>query len=221
MEIPGVKIHQTQSATAILGGTFDPVHHGHLRLAIDLAEKLNVDQVSLMPGYQPVHRNYPRASAEQRLQMLELAVANNDELTVDDRELRRKGSSYTLISLQERRAEIGDDRTLFFIVGEDAFCQFDRWHQWQKLIQYAHILVAVRPGNHPVISKELKGFFDENEYKGEGYPQTAAGTILWIDNVMLEISSSDIRQRISQSRSIRYLLPATVFNYIKQQRIYS
>jgi len=220
METQSVNQRSINSPVAVLGGTFDPVHHGHLRLAIDLAEKLNLDNIRLMPGYQPVHRDRPSATAEQRLEMLKLAVANNNELTVDARELSRKGPSYTLLSLQEMRAEIGDSCPLFFILGEDAFSQFDQWHQWQQIIQYAHLLIAIRPGVHPEISAQLDSFVKQHEFKGEGFPTTAAGSLIKIDNVMLEIASSDIRQRLSENRSIRYLLPANVFNYINQQNIY-
>lgn len=208
------------SAIAVLGGTFDPIHHGHLRLAIDVAEKLRVEYVRLMPGYQPVHREQPLATTEQRLQMLRLAVAKMDRLTIDERELNRKGASYLLLSLQELRAEIGENRPLFFILGEDAFCQFDQWHQWQRLLEYTHILVAVRPGNHRHLSAELQSFTDSHEYNEQGYPQTASGNIIWMDNVLLEIASSDIRKRITERRSIRYLLPERVVEYIHQQGIY-
>jgi len=205
---------------AVLGGTFDPVHHGHLRLAIDIAETLGVEELRLMPGYQPVHRNNPSATAEQRLKMLQLAVEDIDILTVDDRELRRKGPSYTLLSLQEIRAEIGGDKPLYFILGEDAFNQFDSWYQWKDLINYAHLLVAVRPGKHPDVSGELKTFIHENEYKGDGFPQTPSGNLVWLDNPMLEIASRDIRQRIIHNKNIRYLLPVNVFNYLESLKIY-
>lgn len=212
---------ETPKAIAVLGGTFDPVHHGHMRLAIDLAERLDLQEIRLMPGYQPVHRDFPTATPEQRLQMLLLAVDDNDKLAVDDRELQRKGPSYTLLSLQEIRAEIGAHIPLYFILGEDAFSRFDSWHQWQEIINYTHLLIAIRPGNHPQFSPQLDSFVKERQFLGKGFPDTAAGSVLWIDNVMLEIASSDIRQRIAEKRSIRYLLPASVYRYINQHKIYS
>jgi len=214
------KTHHTTKPMAVLGGTFDPIHHGHLRLAIDMAERLNLEELRLMPGYQPVHRDSPAATTEQRLQMLELAVADIDMLTVDDRELRRKGPSYTLLSLQEIRAEIGNSKPLYFILGEDAFSQFDSWYQWRDLITYAHLLVAVRPGFHPHLSEQLKKFVADNEYKGEYFPDTAAGNIVWLNNPVLEIASSDIRQRIYENRNVRYLLPANVYEYLESHKIY-
>ena len=207
-------------AIAVLGGTFDPVHHGHLRLAMELAEQLDLTQVQLMPGYQPVHRDRPSATAEQRLSMLQLAVAENGHLQVDDRELQRKGPSYSLLSLQELRTEVGEDTQLFFILGEDAFSKFDSWYRWQEIIEYANILIATRPGEHPKLSNELSHFVEKHRYQGEGYPDSVAGSVVRVDNLMLEIASSDIRQRITDGRNINYLLPSGVQNYIEQQNLY-
>jgi len=211
---------ESSLAIAVLGGTFDPIHHGHLRLAIDLAEQLNFSSVRLMPGYQPVHRDMPSATPEQRFEMLKLAVSDNPELAVDDRELTRKGPSYTLTSLEELRAEVGPTVPLYFVLGADAFSHFDDWFQWQRLIEYAHILVAIRPGTHPQFSTELTNFVKTVEYQGEGYPKTASGSVVFIDNVKLEISSTTIRKKIAEGQSIRYLLPKKVFEYIEQHKIY-
>jgi len=211
---------EVKKPIAVLGGTFDPVHLGHLRLAIDLAETLKLEQIRLMPGYQPVHRDSPSATPEQRLDMLKLAVADIKQLSIDDRELQRKGPSFTLLSLQEIRCEIGPEQPMFFILGEDAFSQFDSWHQWQKLINYAHLLVAVRPGNYPKMSQQLSNFVEKNKFTEHGYPVTAAGSVVWMKNPILEIASSDIRKRINENKSIRYLLPAKVYKYIEQHSIY-
>ena len=208
-------------AVAVLGGTFDPIHHGHLRLAIDLAEQLNLSSLKLMPGYQPVHRDNPCATAVQRLDMLKLAIDNNSVLDVDARELKRKGPSYTLLSLKEIRAEIGPTAPLYFVLGEDAFCHFDQWHQWQQLIEYTHILVAIRPGSYPKFSSDLTDFVARVEYQGEGYPVAASGTVVFIDNAQLEISSTAIRQKITKGQSIQYLLPKNVADYIQSNKIYS
>ena len=207
-------------AIAILGGTFDPIHLGHLRLAIDLAEKLGLEEVRLMPSFQPVHRESPTATQEQRLKMLQLAVDDIKELSIDDRELQREGPSYTLLSLQEIRKEIGPEQPLFFILGDDAFNQFDSWYQWQDIINYAHLLIAIRPGKHEQISEQLENFIENNEFKSIEYPYTACGTVIRIDNPMLDISSSEIRKRINENKNIRYLLPAKVYDYIEQQKIY-
>jgi len=225
MESPVTTPHKRKSAIAILGGTFDPVHHGHLRLAIDLAEKLDLEQVRLMPSFQPVHRDEPTATEKQRLTMLQLAVEDIKELSVDDRELQRKGPSYTLLSLQEIRKEIGPDQPLFFILGDDAFDQFDSWYQWQEIINYAHLLIAIRPGSHPQVgeqqtSQQLEDFIQDNAYKGDGYPDTNCGSVIRMNNPILDIASSEIRKRVGENKNIRYLLPAKVYEYIEQQKIY-
>jgi nicotinate-nucleotide adenylyltransferase len=209
------------SAIAVLGGTFDPVHHGHLRLATDLAEQLNLSSLKLMPSYQPMHRDIPSATAEQRLEMLRLSICDNSSLDIDARELKRKGPSYTLLSLKEIRQEVGATTPLYFVLGEDAFCHFDQWYQWQELIEYAHILVAVRPGSHPNFSSDLTNFVNKVKYQGQGYPSTAYGSVVFIDNAKLEISSTTIRQKITEGQCIQYLLPKNVVDYIQLNKIYS
>ncbi len=129
----------------ILGGTFDPIHHGHLRCAQELLQDLPLDEVRLVPCRIPPHRDTPQASAEQRLRMLKAALDGAPGLTVDDRELSREGPSYTVDTLHSLRAEFGAT-PLCLIVGMDAFNGLDRWHRWQELIGLAHIVVAHRPG---------------------------------------------------------------------------
>jgi nicotinate-nucleotide adenylyltransferase len=214
-------VEDNHTAMAVLGGTFDPIHHGHLRLAIDLAEQLNLSSLKLMPGYQPMHRDTPSATAEQRLQMLKLAICDNPILDIDERELKRKGPSYTLLSLKEIRTEVGPETPLYFVLGEDAFCHFDKWHQWQQLINYAHILIAVRPGSHPQFSEELADFVNKVKYQGRGYPKAACGSVVFIDNAKLELSSTEIRQKVAKGQSIHYLLPKNVVDYIQLNKIYS
>ena len=237
MSKPSKQVHSSDQSTAIavLGGTFDPIHYGHLRLANYLADKLKLKQVKLMPGYQPVHRGSPQASSEQRLAMLELAIDELPELIIDTREIHRKGPSYTIISLKELRAELGEETPIYFILGEDAFCQFDTWHQWQSILDYAHLLIAVRPTaeekhnhgkhshgkhSHGKYNSALTSLLENATYHGEGYPVSASGTIVMIDNPMLDISSSDIRIQISEHKNITDLVPANVSQYIEQHKLY-
>ncbi|HSP01150.1 MAG TPA: nicotinate-nucleotide adenylyltransferase, partial [Thioalkalivibrio sp.] len=130
----------------IYGGTFDPIHHGHLRLAVELRERLGVSEVSLMPCHVPPHRDLPGASSEQRLALLELAISGEPGLTVDDRELRRNGASYTAETLRRVRRELGPEQPLTMVLGTDSFAGFDRWQEWQCIPQLAHIVVVRRPG---------------------------------------------------------------------------
>ena len=133
------------SALGIMGGTFNPVHNGHLHAATAFAEAFNLPQLYLMPCYQPVHKQFPIASAEQRLAMLNIALANHDNLCVDDRELKRVGASYTIDSLQQIRAEIGSEARIYFALGTDAFSSLSRWKHWQELFTYANFVVLHRP----------------------------------------------------------------------------
>lgn len=130
----------------IYGGTFDPIHHGHLRLALEIGDRLGVDRVTLVPCHIPPHRGATGASPEQRLRLLELAIAGERQLCVDDRELVRGGASYTADTLRQLRAEIGPDRPLVMVVGTDAFAGLDRWDSWQQIPELAHIVVVRRPG---------------------------------------------------------------------------
>ncbi|PCJ49561.1 MAG: nicotinate-nicotinamide nucleotide adenylyltransferase [Gammaproteobacteria bacterium] len=211
---------QVKKGVAVLGGTFDPIHLGHLRLATDLIKKLNLEHLRLMPSYQPVHRDTPSATIEQRLEMLKLAVVDSPELIIDERELTRKGPSYTLDSLKELRAEIGPSTPLYFILGIDAFCLLDTWHQWQHLTDFAHLVVAVRPGKHPDLSAKLSDYVQKVEYKLEGYPTSSKGSVIFMKNALLDISSTAIRKGLKEGNSVSNLVPKQVSDYLNLHKIY-
>src|SRR3954453_4929236 len=130
---------------ALLGGTFDPVHYGHLRAADDIARALAPIEVRLLPGGDPPHRGAPHATAVQRLAMLEIALREFPRLAVDPRELERTGKSYTVLTLEELRAE-APDRPLVLILGGDQVLTLETWHRWRALFELAHLLVIARPG---------------------------------------------------------------------------
>ena len=205
---------------AVLGGTFDPIHQGHLKLALDLAERLDVAKVRLMPSFQPVHRDAPSVTTSQRREMLEIAVADNKQLMIDDRELKREGPSYTLLSLQELRVEMGESTPIYFILGTDAFSHFDQWHQWRELLTYSHLIVAGRPGQHATLSQQLQDFVAKHLHSDKSLPTTTSGNILFIDNVLLDISSTDIRKRIVEKQPYQHLLPEEIAQYIEQYSLY-
>lgn len=129
----------------LLGGTFDPVHIGHLRGALEVAESLQLDELRLTPSARPPHRDTPQVSALDRLAMVECAVAGVSPLVVDDRELKRDKPSYTIDTLEQMRAELAADDQLFLLLGWDAFCGLPTWHRWEELLQHCHILVLQRP----------------------------------------------------------------------------
>ncbi len=208
-------------AVAMLGGTFDPIHHGHLRLALELRDRLGFDQVRLLPCALPVHRESPGCSALQRLEMVELAVGHEPGLLVDDREVRADRPSYSFDTLQSLRAELGERASLTLVMGTDAFLQLDSWYRWQEFLQLCHILVVVRPGWHLPEQHPMRTWLEQHQAEQiETLLQRPAGSVVLQQLAALEISATAIRQQICAGQSPRFLLPDVVWNHIRQQGLY-
>lgn len=207
----------------IFGGTFDPVHYGHLRPALELREQLAMQRMLLLPCAVPPHRPQPQASSEQRLTMLRLAVAGEPALEIDERELRRSGPSYMVDTLASLRDEF-DDTPLCLCLGVDAFLGLPAWHRWQSLLELAHIVVAHRPGwrlERQTLPEELAEVLARHQQQdAKALSAAAAGAIVLQPVTQLAISATDIRARIGTGRSVRYLLPDQVWQYIQQQKLY-
>lgn len=206
----------------ILGGTFDPIHFGHLRPALDVAEILKLDEVRFIPCGQPPHREQPVASALQRLSMLRAAVSSHPKLKVDDRELSRQGPSYMVDTLASLKKDF-PEKNLCLILGWDAFIHLESWHQWERLLELANIAVTHRPGwSVEQIGKhsELAKLIDERTVAAEKLSSKAAGFITFIAVTQLDISSTQIRQQLQQGNSVSYLLPDKVEQLIINQHIY-
>lgn len=205
----------------IYGGTFDPIHHGHLRLAVELRERLGVSEVSLMPCHVPPHRDVPGASSAQRVALLELAIANEPGLTLDNRELGRNGASYTAETLRQVRAELGPEQPLTMVLGTDSFASFDRWQEWQRIPELAHIVVVRRPGPGLESGSVPARLLEERAVdRVEALYSAPCGHILELDPPLLDISATGIRERILSSRSPRYLLPDSVWHEIRRLGLY-
>lgn len=205
----------------IFGGTFDPVHHGHLRLAIELKERLGVARVTLVPCHIPPHREQPGADSVTRLELLKLAITGESGLVVDDRELVRDGASFTADTLRQLRAELGEHEPLAMAVGTDAFATFDRWRDWQRIPELAHIIVVNRPG--AVLAPEgepAKLMASRRAGNAEQLHRQAAGLVFGIDVPLLSISATGIRTCIAQGQSPRYLLPDSVWEAIRSSGLY-
>jgi nicotinate-nucleotide adenylyltransferase len=207
----------------IFGGTFDPIHFGHLRPALELYEQLGLERVHMLPSAVPPHRQQPHASAEQRLAMLELALQGQDELVVDRRELERSGPSYMVDTLASLREEVGDT-PLCLLLGVDAFLGLSTWERWQGLFERAHIVVAHRPGWHMEEQQMPRALRQEVSSRwlasASQLHQRPAGGV-WLQGVtQLAISATGIRERIAAGASANYLLPATVWQYIQQHGLY-
>lgn len=214
-----------RGAIGILGGTFDPVHYGHLRLAEEAADALRLARVLLVPAAIPNLRARPATPAEHRLEMTRLAAQGNPRLEVDDRELRREGMSYTVDTLKALRAELGARCPIYLILGADAFLRLPAWDRWLQLFDLAHIAVATRPGyaldQAVSTSAELAAQWQQRFVADAiACDRTAAGTIARLPIPLLEISATDLRARMSRGASVRYLLPQAVLDYIAAHRLY-
>jgi len=198
----------------ILGGTFDPVHNGHLRLAIEMREALGLSSVKLIPASVPPLRNAPDIDASKRLRMLEAAIEGEEGLEIDDCELHRKGTSYTVDTLRSIRKDVGDT-PLCLIVGMDAFRRFDQWHQWEKLLDLAHIAVAHRPGSEAPESGAVAEFVKARRVDDpERLRERGAGYVIVRNIPALDISATRIRALLSTGQSIRYLVPDQVHDIL-------
>lgn len=209
----------------LLGGTFNPVHYGHLRIAEELAEALDLDEVRLIPAALPPLRDRPSVSAEQRYRMVEQAIAGNPRLVADPREVHKTVPCYTVDTLAGLRAEEGPERPLLLLLGADAFARLPRWHRWTELFDYAHIAVAERGGHPSIATMPL----DRALERAIAARRTAdpvrlaaepAGCVYLVPTTVLQISATRIRSLIRTGRSARYLLPDPVLDYIRTHRLY-
>lgn len=205
----------------VFGGTFDPIHHGHLRSAIELREQLGADELRLMPSHQPPLRDRPSGDAEQRMAMVEVAIAAEPGLVVDGRELRRSGASYTVDSLAELRAELGAEVALTMVVGSDAYAKLHRWERWRSLLDYANVWVIER-ADYPLLAEPAVAQTMASRRLGsiEALRNSIAGGFFSSRLIQLPISATDIRARVAAGRSIRYLVPDAVAERIAHWGLY-
>lgn len=216
--------HTPNSAIGILGGTFNPIHFGHLRMAEELAEGLGLNQVRFIPSANPPHKDRPLISAQQRAAMVALAIQQNQAFMLDTRELARDGASYTIDTLISLRDELGTEASITLFMGSDAFTQFDTWHRWQEIIEHCHIALVQRPqlnSEKHRLSKTLETFL-HNHYSenSEELQHSPSGIVTMRQITALDISSTDIRHALKRGNSVRYLMPDNVIDYIEQQHLY-
>ena len=204
----------------VLGGAFDPVHHGHLRLAIEIREQLGLARVHLLPTGNPVHRGAPRAPADARARMLAAAIGAAEELVLDRRELARSGPSFMVETLGSLRAE-WPDRPLWLVLGMDQFEALDTWHRWEELLDYAHIAVGQRQGSRPPADGPVAQLLRAHRGDPGRSPRAPHGTIAIVPIPTLDISSTRVRALLASGRDPRYLLPAAVLSIIRTEGLYA
>ena len=201
----------------IYGGTFNPVHYGHLRTALEIKNLLGLSELRLVPCRLPPHRDEPDVSAEQRFAMLQLAIAGCEGMLVDPCELEREGPSYMVDTLTALRQSLPNE-TLVLIMGMDAFMGLDRWSRWQQLFDLAHIVVMTRPGFD---IETLGAVFATRLAKNiEQLKQQSAGGLWFQEVTQLNISATQIRGLLANQGDVRFLMPEQVLDFIEKHGLY-
>ncbi len=209
------------SPIGIFGGTFDPIHYGHLRTAFEMLQALSFQAVRFVPSGDPPHRGETYAKAELRLEMVAAATANEPRFEVDDCELRRPGPSYTVDTLRAIREEL-PDTPLGLILGMDAFLGLTSWHRWQELLTHAHIIVAHRPGwRAPDIGPLGNVIAEYGTHRVDDLHDAPFGRVHIHAVTQLEISSTEIRELVAAGRDPRFLTPDVVRDVIVNSECYT
>lgn len=214
------------SLIGMYGGTFDPVHYGHLRLAEELNEMLGFDKLYIIPSGSPRLRNVPGASRDHRVAMLKAAIKDNEAFILDEREIDRAGDSYSIITLREYRQEVGERYALCFIVGSDVFLNFNKWYCWNEIFELCHIIIADRPGYLSVLNNRIPQELEEalrcrQASSVDDLKMSSHGLIFIAPTTLQDISATAIREYIAAKKSARYLTPDVVLEYIKTNHLYS
>ncbi|MEM1410806.1 MAG: nicotinate-nucleotide adenylyltransferase [Pseudomonadota bacterium] len=205
---------------ALFGGTFDPVHHGHLAAAGSVREALAIEDFRFLPAGSPPHRAGTYASGPQRLRMLELALEERPEFAIDHRELLRPGPSYMSDTLASVRGAYPDD-ALILVLGQDALNSLDRWHDWRRIPKLSHLAVMTRPGETPAYSDPLAQVLEAGLVGGMGrLAAEQAGAIVPVAVTPMDISSTALRAEVGNPRRLRHFVPDAVAAYIEAEGLY-
>jgi nicotinate-nucleotide adenylyltransferase len=207
----------------LLGGTFNPIHFGHLRMAQELANALDLVELRFIPAATPPHKAPPTVSAQQRAEMVGLAIADNPVFKLDTSELTRTGVSYTIDTLISLHDKLGDNVSICLIMGSDAFSQLDSWHRWQELLQYCHMILVQRPNSQSQtkLSEQLTALLSNHYTENvQDLAEKSAGYIHMQSITAQDITATSIRERLTAGKSVRYLVPDTVLAYIQTRGLY-
>ena len=207
----------------LLGGTFDPVHYAHLRLADEAAEHLGLARVRWIPSGSPGHRATPRTAGRHRLEMVRIAVRADPRFEVDAAEAQGAAPTFTIDTLKRLRAELGPDVPLVFLIGADQLHAFHTWRAWRELFALAHFAVGQRPGfalERDALPAEVGAEYAQRAGSPATLSAAPAGHIVTFPMTALGISASELRRRLASGRSVRYLLPPEVLAYIRANGLY-
>lgn len=206
----------------VFGGTFDPVHYGHLRTADEVYRRLGLESLRVVPAAIPPHRRPAAANPDQRLQMVQLAVPEFPGLVADDREIRRGGVSYTVPTLESLRAEIGAAPPLCFVLGADAFAGLETWYHWQRIFDLTHLIVVQRPGNPLPAMDKLPPWASSRLCRdAAALAGRSAGELMFVTVTPRDISATRLRDQIARGRTPSpEELPPAVWEYIRRHSLY-
>ncbi len=210
----------------IFGGTFDPIHYGHLRVAEEVIEAVGLHKMYFIPAGVPRLRYAPIASSQHRAEIVRIAIQGNSRFILDEREIYRDGVSYSVDSLRELKQELGKKVILCFVIGADAFIKLDEWNSWRELFNLCHFIIVARSGhvltsNHDVLPKELKEECSQRWVSSvDSLRSATSGMIFVAPTTMLDISATIIRARIAAGKSVRYLIPDAVLSHIAASQLY-
>ena len=208
----------------MMGGTFNPIHYGHLRIAQELADALHLDEVRFIPSANPPHKNIPQVSAEHRAAMVQLAIECNPTFKLDDRELKRTGPSYTFDTLQSLRNELGNDVSICLLMGSDAFVRLNTWHRWDELLTHCHIVLVTRPSKtaQETLANNLQNLLHKHYTEHiDDLTQSSSGYITMQAVTQLDISATAIRELLEAKKSVQYIMPDSVIEYINLHHLYT
>lgn len=201
----------------LFGGTFDPIHLGHMHAALTVCEALSLDQVHMVLSAQPAHRDPTGATSQQRWQMLELACESQPQLVADDREMRRSGPSYTVDTLTDARAECGAD-PLCWVIGSDALADLPSWKRWRDVLSLCNLVVLSRPGSQEVYPEAVRELLAQRAT--DAVPNEPTGQVFVVEARMRSISASQVRHALAVGGAVEHLLPARVAAYISEHGLY-
>jgi nicotinate-nucleotide adenylyltransferase len=206
---------------AILGGTFDPIHCGHIASAKAVRKSLGVPRLKLVPSFIPPHRAVPGSTAEQRLAMLKMAIEDDDGLEVDDRELARQGISYTVDTLDSFRSELGQTVPLYFVLGFDSYCTLPEWMRWQEITRKCHLVVLARPGYEDEIPAQIVRWSkDKIVEEPKHLRNRACGGILAVNLVQVDVSATVLRKNFREGLRPTGKMPEKVIDYAIENDLY-